>query len=149
MIQDSTGSSILVTDGLENCEGDPCRTVRDTNAAGIYDVVVGSVEVAGSPKRSSPGIEVKPGDHVDVAYSINSGDLPIGIRRGDDVADAVVAVRDLATNQQVASARTHPQARTNPRAFVLPPGQYRVEIAEIRREKRAGVEPAGWVDTPP
>jgi hypothetical protein len=104
--------------------------------AGTYDVVIGSVEIAGNLKQTIAAVEVKPSGRVDLLHELKSGELTIGVRRGEQLVDAVVAVRDPKTNQQVAGARTYTGAKTNPRTFVLLAGEYRVEIAEIRGTKR-------------
>jgi len=59
--------------------------------------------------------------------------------------DATVAVRGAAG--AVASGRTYDQPANNPKSFVLPPGEYTVEINEIKGEKRTVTVAVGAGET--
>jgi Ca-activated chloride channel family protein len=141
-LSDATVNVLIAGTRTEVAAGRTYRSA-DTNprvlhlTAGTYDVVIGSVEIAGNLKQTISAVEVKPSDRVELLHELESGDLTIGVRRGDKLVDAVIAVRHPTTNQQVAGARTYKDAKTNPRTFVLEAREYKVEIAEIRGDKRA------------
>jgi hypothetical protein len=48
-----------------------------------------------------------------------------------ELVDATVNFHDLATGKNVAGARTHTSASSNPRKFVLTPGTYTVKFVSL------------------
>jgi Ca-activated chloride channel family protein len=118
------------------------RTYRDAQhnpavvrlTAGDYEIEVGSVEIEGRPKVVLGRVTVPPRGQVRLDHEFASGTLVLGVRRGDRLVDATVAIRGAAG--AVASGRTYDQPASNPKSFVLPPGEYTVEVNEIRGEKR-------------
>lgn len=114
-----------------NAQSNPA-TVRLT--AGDYEVELGAVEVEGEPDVALGRVTVPPRGQVRLDHDFASGTLVVGVRRGDRLVDATVAIRNSAGG--VASGRTYDKPASNPKSFVLEPGEYQVEIGEIRGERR-------------
>lgn len=110
------------------------RVLRLT--AGRYDVEIGSTEIAGKPTQRFEGIDVPPAGRVERQHAFTSGQLRIGARRGDALVDVIVRVRRLEDDAEIDAGRTYKDAKSNPTTFVLPPGDYRVELQEVRGETR-------------
>ncbi len=117
-----------------NHEKNNPRVLRLT--AGRYDVEIGSTEIAGKPTQRFEGIDVPPAGRVERQHAFTSGQLRIGARRGETLVDAIVRIRRLEDNSEIGAGRTYTSAKSNPKTFVLPPGDYRVELEELRGEAR-------------
>lgn len=100
--------------------------------AGTYDVRVSSVEIKSGPVAEFPGVVVTGGARTDLAHEYTSGMLKVGAVQGGVLVDAVVAVRQPATGEQVAGGRTYTADTSNPKAFELIPGTYTVRVAAVR-----------------
>jgi Ca-activated chloride channel family protein len=100
--------------------------------AGAYDVAVGSVEMADPATHRFENVAVKPGERVEVKHEYQSGNLRVGARNGAELVDATVAVYLLGKQMQVAAGRTYTGHQTNPKEFILAPGDYRVVVAPVR-----------------
>ncbi len=103
-------------------------------AAGTYEVRLSSVEVKNGPEPVFPDIVVNGGERREITYEYSSGVLAVGVRRGEVLVDAVVNVIDAA-GKNVAGGRTYTRPTSNPKSFVLIPGDYTVRIREIRGEQ--------------
>ncbi|MDX1998005.1 MAG: VWA domain-containing protein [Thermoanaerobaculia bacterium] len=103
-------------------------------SAGTYEVKIQSVEIAGRPTVTLGTALVMPGGTVQLSHDLPSGNLTVGVQRGARLVDAVVAIRNDAGT--VDQGRTYQAASSNPKTFVVSPGRYRVEIAEIQGAKR-------------
>ena len=110
--------------------GNP-KVVRIT--AGSYDVEIASVEIVGGPKHRVESVEVGPGGRAAVAHDFPSGTLRIGAVQGAELVDATVRLVDLATGNGVGQGRTYTSPNSNPKAFTVEPGRYRVELAAVKR----------------
>lgn len=108
---------------------------RATIPAGKYEVVLTAIEIAGRPQAELPPIVVAPESEVAVAHEFSSGGLAVRVVRGETLIDAVVAVR--AAGKTVGQGRTYLAATSNPVRFTLQPGDYTVEVSEIRGAKRS------------
>ena len=117
------------TDGTSN----PAR-LRIT--AGTYEVGVGSVEISGRPWAELGTVTLEPGGAVAVSHAWESATLRLGAARGGELVDATLNVVSVATGESVGQGRTYTSAGSNPKTFVLLPGDYRVTVSEIRGEKR-------------
>jgi Ca-activated chloride channel family protein len=106
-------------------------------AAGTYDVAVGSVEMANPATQRFEGVVIKPGERVELKHDYPSGTLSIGAKNGAELVDAVVTVFRAGGPGQVAAGRTYAAATSNPKAFELAPGTYRVVVAPVRLAGKA------------
>ncbi len=109
-------------------------TVRITS--GTYDVGVTSVEIEGKPSREFSRIEVEPRGRVDLSHEFHSGILRVGAVQGGELIDVTVGVVDAETGKPVCQGRTYADPKTNPRAFEVTPGRYRVSVKAVRLEGR-------------
>lgn len=112
-------------------ESNPARV---TIPAGEYEVVVHALELGGRPAHELGRVVVAPGTPATLRHELASGDLLVGAVRGGELVDATVAVR--AEGKSVDASRTYKSASSNPKRFTLAPGDYEVEVAEIRGERR-------------
>lgn len=128
---------------------DPRRNpARVILVSGDYDVEVSSVEIEGKPAVDLGRVTVEPRGEAELSHDFVSGTLVVGVQRAGALVDAVVTVRT--GGDEVARARTYDRPASNPASFVLAPGEYTVEVAEIRGEKaerRVTVEAGAEVGT--
>ena len=131
--------------------GAASNPARSTIPAGEYEVVLHALEIGGRPTREVGRVHLAPNGAAELAYDFASGDLLVGAVRGDTLVDATVSVR--AAGKSVDAGRTYNSATSNPKRFTLEPGDYEVELAEIRGETRrfavtvvAGGEQARTID---
>ncbi len=113
--------------------------------AGNYEVSVGSVEISGGPEHSLGEVAVDPGGSAAVFHDWPSGTLKLGAARGGELVDATLNLVSVESGKPVAQGRTYTSPRSNPKTFVLLPGDYRVQVNEIRGARRelTVTEPAG------
>ena len=112
-------------------------------SAGAYEVKVKSVEIAGGPEAALGPVTVEPKGRAEISHAFASGTLKLGVVRGAELIDATVTV--YGGSGEVARGRTYKSPTSNPKSFELLPGEYRVEIEEIRGAKRSAaltVKPA-------
>lgn len=103
--------------------------------AGRYAVEVQSVEIEGGPVEELGELTIEPRRRVERAHDFASGELAVGAERRGELVDAVVHVLTT-SGVRVAQARTYARPQSNPTRFVLPPGEYRIEVQEIRGAKK-------------
>jgi len=127
------GSSEVASSG-RTYRGPSSNPARVRITAGSYDVEIGSVEISGRPRVSLGRITVEPRGHTELRHEFESGELRIGAVRAGELVDATVGIYDGKT--EVARGRTYKAPTSNPKTFTVLPGQYRVELSEIRGEKR-------------
>lgn len=99
---------------------------------GNYDIVVGSVEVAGKPERKFENVVVEPGARTEHTVAFDSGALRIGAVQGRTLVDATVNVYQEGNRRAVAAGRTYTAATSNPKEFTLPVGEYRVVVKPVK-----------------
>ena len=71
-----------------------------------------------------------------MAHGFQSGTLKVGAVRDGGLVDATLKIHSVVTGNQVGAGRTYTQATSNPKSFLLEPGEYRVTVKEIRGESR-------------
>ncbi len=104
--------------------------------SGTYAVEVGSVEISGGPSHDLGEVALEPGGSAAVSHAWESGTLKVGAARGGELVDATLNLVSVATGKPVAQGRTYKSANSNPKAFELLPGTYRVTVSEIRGPRR-------------
>jgi Ca-activated chloride channel family protein len=104
--------------------------------SGTYEISVGSVEISSAPWEDLGQVKVEPGGTVAVSHNWETGVLKVGAVRGTELVDATLGVIDVETGKSVGKGRTYTSDTSNPKAFILPPGQYRLDVREIRGERR-------------
>ncbi len=98
---------------------------------GVYDVKVESVELADKPAKTFTGVEIKSGEKLEETVDFPAGTLSVGSVSGDVLLDATVSVKK-STGEAVASGRTYEKPATNPREYLLSPGEYTVSVKAIK-----------------
>ncbi|MBK6727143.1 MAG: VWA domain-containing protein [Xanthomonadales bacterium] len=115
----------------DHASHNPARVVL---AAGHYDVVMDGLDLADKPRHEQRDVVVSAQGRSESAHDFAAGTLQLGAQRGDHLADATIQIeRD---GKAVTAGRTYQSAASNPKSFVLSPGDYQVRITEIRGEAR-------------
>ncbi len=104
--------------------------------AGTYKVLLRSVEISGDVKVDLGMVDVPPGGHAAVTHDFLTGTLKVGAVRDGELIDATMNIVDVATGRSVGGGRTYTDPKSNPKTFILQPGDYRLEVREIRGERR-------------
>jgi Ca-activated chloride channel family protein len=116
--------------------GEKSNPARVRITSGTYEVTVGSVEITGRPQRSLGAVTVEPGGRAEVSHDWQSGTLKLGASRGGELVDATLYLVNVETGKAIGQGRTYTSASSNPKTFILEPGDYRVQVKEIRGERR-------------
>jgi Ca-activated chloride channel family protein len=103
-------------------------------SAGSYRVEVESVEIEGRTVHDFGAEALSPGGSIELSHAFTSGALVVGAVTGDELVDATVRVRKLESGKAVAQGRTYTTPKSNPKAFILEPGRYRIEVKAVRLE---------------
>ncbi|GAA0877110.1 hypothetical protein GCM10009119_00780 [Algoriphagus jejuensis] len=101
---------------------------------GLYDVRILALIISGEKEYLVKNIEVKPGETLELAHDFKTGIAKIGAVHGSDLVDATVSIRLAATKENVAGMRTYTAASSNPREFILTPGDYEVTVIAVPKE---------------
>jgi len=102
---------------------------------GIYDVEISSVEIEGKPVVKMEKQVMKSGGALKLAHHFKSGELKVGAVQGSALVDATINIYTKKGRTNVANGRTYQSAGSNPKTFILEPGEYEVLLT--------GVKPAG------
>ena len=139
---------ILVSDGLETCDGDACELVRKARAQGVK-IAVHVVGFGISEKDISAleciaqagGGQYLPAENAgELAQALDKtvappvldgGYLSVKVTLEGKPVDAVVKVFKKGETKETALGRTYTGASTNPRVLLLPAGEYRAEVTAI------------------
>lgn len=116
--------------------GESSNPARVRLTSGTYTVAIGSVEISGRPSASLGEVTLEPGGSAAVAHDWQTGTLRVGAARGGELVDATLSIVRTATGEAVGAGRTYTSAGSNPKTFVLLPGDHRVTVGEIRGERR-------------
>ncbi len=99
---------------------------------GVYDMSVGSVEIADKPLETIPDVEIKSGATTEKSVEFKSGILMVGASSGSGLADATISITDSITGGPVAGGRTYTDPKNNPKEYVLSPGTYKVVVKAVK-----------------
>lgn len=103
-----------------------------TLTPGTYNVEVEAVDIEGSGRTQVfEGLFVEENKEVASEHFIESGITMIGVTSSGELVDAMVRVVDSNTNTPVSAARTYTSESSNPRRFVLSPGEYEVTVTGL------------------
>ncbi len=139
---------VLVSDGLETCNGDPCKLARDAKQAGLDFVLhvigfdVGKVKVAQLEcvAQAGGGLYLGAQNAEELAAALAGAVSPSAVADGrlsikavadGKLTDAVVNVRRAATTDDITGGRTYDAPDTNPRVLPLPAGDYDVTVTAV------------------
>ncbi|MBL7827250.1 MAG: VWA domain-containing protein [Saprospiraceae bacterium] len=99
---------------------------------GLYDVVVSSVELEGKPEISVEKQGLTGAATIALSHDWKSGELKVGARQGNMLVDATVGVFVKKTGVNVANGRTYQSASSNPKTFLLEPGEYEIRFSAVK-----------------
>lgn len=99
---------------------------------GVYDIVISSVEISGSPKMKIINKAVGGSGNLQFSHNFESGELSIGARKGSEYVDVTVNIVDTKTGKSVGAGRTYQSPENNPKKFTLEPGTYRVDLGPVK-----------------
>jgi Ca-activated chloride channel family protein len=99
---------------------------------GTYDIVIGSVEISGRPQVMIRNQILGGGQTNSLSHDFKSGEVLIGASQGSALVDATINIHRQSDHQSVGAGRTYQSASSNPKAFILEPGQYTVEISSVK-----------------
>lgn len=107
---------------------------------GVYDVSIGSVEMADKPRRVFENLEVNAGETTERTVEFSSGILSVGAVSENGLEDVTVSVKEAKTGEAVAGGRTYTDPKTNPKEFVLSPGTYKVTVKAVKLKEASPKE---------
>lgn len=154
--QQQSATIILLTDGMETCEGDLCEVVEAAKAAGVDFVMhivgfdLGDADRAPleCAARAGEGLYLDASDKDQLAVALEQAselrvDLPSGVlavtcRRNDALVDALILAYKTGTEEEVARMRSYAHAESNPAELNLPDGRYDLEVSLVGKQ---GVQP--------
>ena len=140
-----SASIILITDGVETCDGSLCDLVKEAKEAGIdfvmhiigFDLGDSDREPLECAAKAADGIYVDASDKDQLADAVKQtsdirvddpkGRLSASSIRNGELIDASIMVYKAGTNEDITGKRTYERAETNPALIKLPPGTYDVE----------------------
>jgi Ca-activated chloride channel family protein len=149
---------VLVSDGLETCNADPCAAVRAARESGVdfvlhvvgFGVEEGDVSQLECTAQAGGGLYFAAGDAGALAAALGraveappaaEATLSVGAAANGEPIDALVVV--TGGGEEVAAGRTYTGAETNPRVFGLAAGEYEVEVRPVRIDGAAPVRFSG------
>jgi len=147
--KESSATVILLSDGLETCGGDPCKTVREAKESGInfvmhvvgFDVSKEDVSQLECAAQAGGGLYMSAGnagelsDALDTAVELPvdspAGRLSVKVTADGKLRDSTVNVIDAGSGELAAGGRTYESEETNPRIMPLPDGTYDIEVIPL------------------
>lgn len=147
---DETVKIVLVSDGLETCDGDPCKLVKEAKEAGVkitvhvigFDTGKLNVSQLECIAQAGDGIYLNAdnaaelGTALDQAVSAEVTEynnfLSVKAVVDGKLTDAAVEVFKSGTKEVISGSRTYESDTTNPRKIPLPVGTYDVTVRSVR-----------------
>ncbi|MBR9922310.1 MAG: VWA domain-containing protein [Bacteroidetes bacterium] len=141
---------ILITDGLETCDGDLCQLVEAAKAEGIdfvlhiigFDIAEADKSNLQCAARSADGLYVDAGDQEELSSALSQttkltvdkerGRLTVKCLRNGELVDCSVTIIQAETDVEIAGMRTYKDPSTNPALFHIPAGTYDVRAEIVR-----------------
>ncbi|MBK9108666.1 MAG: VWA domain-containing protein [Saprospiraceae bacterium] len=99
---------------------------------GLYDVQISSVEIDGKPEIRMEKHSLAGGAKVSLSHAWKSGELKVGARKGNELVDATVGIYSKKTGINLANGRTYQTANSNPKTFILEPGEYEIRLNAVK-----------------
>ena len=108
---------------------------------GLYRVEIKALGIKGSSiNHTVNSIEVKAGETFSLSHNFESGVAMIGVQNAEGLVDATVNIIDFNTNKNVASGRTYTRPTSNPKEFILTPGNYEVIVKPVSGPNKGATE---------
>lgn len=140
---------VLVSDGIETCGGDPCKTVRDARAAGRkfilhvvgFDLGPEDVSQLECAAQAGGGLYFGARDAKELGTALEqavaltpetpAGRIAVKATANGALADTLIEVRKHGSNEVVTTLRTYTAPDTNPRVITLPAGMYDLRATAV------------------
>lgn len=140
---------ILITDGIETCEGILCDVVKEAKEAGIDFVMhvvgfdLGDADRAPleCAAREGDGLYIDASDKdqladaleetTEVTVDVPKGRLSVLVRRNGKLIDGAIRVLKPGTNDDITGIRSYERPETNPALINVPAGTYDVEVSVV------------------
>jgi len=111
------------------------RTVSFNLDPGHYSVHAKAVKIKGAAiEKTIDALELESGAVSSEVFNFESGTLKIGATHDGTLIDCVVKIWPIGESRQVDGGRTYTAPSSNPKAFELTAGRYRVELIPVRHK---------------
>ncbi|MBT8078259.1 MAG: VWA domain-containing protein, partial [Gammaproteobacteria bacterium] len=156
MARDRSSSAIvLISDGLETCDLDPCAAVRTAKQQGVpfvlhvvgFDIANEDTSQLECAAQEGGGLYLAAEDASQLSEALKSayekpvvpdGRLVVSATAEGGLQDAIITVTDAASGEHIAGGRTYVSTATNPRRIPLDDGNYRAQVAAINIQGSPG-----------
>lgn len=139
---------VLISDGLETCDLDPCSAVRAAKEEGVpfvlhvigFDVADEDTSQLECAAQVGGGLYMSAESAPQLSEALESasekptipdGRLIVGVTAEGELHDASVMVSAADTGEHVAGGRTYSDETTNPRSIPLEDGSYQAKVAAV------------------
>lgn len=137
---------LLISDGLETCEGDPCKAVQLAKESGVkfvmhvvgFDVEKENVAQLECVAQAGGGMYLSAQDAQELQVALDmtaqapaalpDSRLSIKVVADSKLSDAIIRVYPAGSTEEILHARSYTSKETNPRMFPLEPGDYDVKV---------------------
>ncbi len=111
--------------------------------AGVYTVEILALKAKGlEVNHTVENVEVTSGETTEISHNFQTGIANIGISENGELVDTTISIVEATTNKNVAAGRSYTSPSSNPREFILTPGNYKVKLGG----KKAGKYTTKWFD---
>lgn len=150
--QQQAATVILITDGLETCEGDLCEIVREAKAAGVdfvlhivgFDLGESDKSALECAARESGGKYIDASDREELAEALQessewtvdvpTGNVSVKCLRNGELIDCTVYAYPPGAAKATAQARTYASPETNPALMPVPSGTYDFKATVVAQQ---------------
>ncbi len=140
---------ILITDGIETCEGVLCDVVKEAKESGIDFVMhivgfdLGDADRAPleCAARAGGGLYIDASDKdqlanalektTEITVDVPKGRLSVLVKRNGVLVDGAIRVLKPGTNDDITGTRSYKSPETNPALINVPAGTYDVEVSVV------------------
>lgn len=140
---------ILITDGIETCDGILCDVVKEAKAAGMDFVMhvvgfdLGDADRAPleCAAREGGGLYIDASDKdqlsqavkqtTEVTVDVPKGRLSVLVRRNGELIDGAIRVLKPGTDIDITGIRSYKGPETNPALINVPAGKYDIEVSVV------------------
>lgn len=103
---------------------------------GVYNVELNALKIEGkSTFHLIENVRVKGNDTTRLEHRFKAGFALIGARSAEGLVDATVHIKDAQDGSLAAGGRTYTSESSNPKRFILTPGEYKVKLTGLGKAK--------------
>ncbi len=99
---------------------------------GLYDIEISSVEIEDRPVVLLEKQLLTGEARISLSHNYPSGELKVGARQGSVLVDVTVGIHKKKGGASVAAGRTYQSDSSNPKTFILEPGEYEVRLNPVK-----------------